>query len=59
MTAQHELRTLSTRERVRARGIAYDRIDPTVPEQLVRDDGRVVRFVRLDREGWRAFFRDD
>ena len=59
VTAQHELRTLSTREGVRARGIAYDRIDPTVPEQLVRDDGRVVRFVRLDREGWRAFFRDD
>jgi hypothetical protein len=59
VTAQHELRTLSTREGVRARGIAYDRIDPTIPEQLVRDDGRVVRFVRLDREGWRAFFRDD
>ena len=59
VTAQHELRTLGTREGASARGISYDRIDPTVPERLVRgDEGRVIRFVRLDGEGWHAVFRD-
>jgi hypothetical protein len=38
-------------------GIPYSRIDPAVPERLVRDDGRRVRFVRFDRAGWRARFR--
>jgi hypothetical protein len=59
VTAQHELRTLGTREGASARGISYDRIDPTVPERLVRaDERRVIRFVWLDREGWHAVFRD-
>lgn len=38
-------------------GIPYTRINATVPERLVREDGRRVRFVRLDRDGWRARFR--
>jgi hypothetical protein len=60
VTAQHELRTLGTREGGRARGIGYGQIDPAMPERLVRAaEGRTVRFVRLDRSGWRAFFRDD
>ncbi|HEY7600619.1 MAG TPA: hypothetical protein VH741_11885 [Candidatus Limnocylindrales bacterium] len=58
VTAQHELRTLGTRQG-RGRGIGYGQIDPAMPERLVRADGRPVRFVRLDRSGWRAFFRDD
>ena len=38
----------------------YDAFGPAMPERLVRAaDGRIVRFVRLDRSGWRAFFRDD
>jgi hypothetical protein len=59
VTAQRELRTLETREGGRARGIPYGRIEPAMPERLVRaGDGRTIRFVRLDRTGWRAYFRD-
>jgi hypothetical protein len=58
VTAQHELRTLGSRQG-HGRGIGYGQIDAAMPERLVRADGRPVRFVRLDRSGWRAFFRDD
>jgi hypothetical protein len=59
VTRQHELRTLGTRQGARGRGIGYARIDPTVPERLVRDaEDRRIRYLRLDRYGWRAYFRD-
>ena len=55
-----ELRTVGTGPRLRGRsGIAYARIDPAVPARLVRDaEGRRIRLLRLDRFGWRAYFRD-
>ena len=58
--AGQKLRTLGTREAPRGRsGIDYVRIDPAVPERMVRDgEGRRIRFLRLDRFGWRAYFRD-
>jgi hypothetical protein len=55
-----ELRTVGSRQGPRGRsGIAYARIDAAAPERLVRDaGGRHIRFLRLDRFGWRAYFRD-
>jgi hypothetical protein len=38
-------------------GIPYSRINATIPERLVREDPRRIRFVRLDRDGWEARFR--
>jgi hypothetical protein len=59
VTAGRELRTLAARQSGRGRGIAYAQIDPTVPERLVREaEGRQIRFLRLDRYGWRAYSRD-
>ena len=61
VTAQHELRTLGTREGGRGSGIPYAKIDVTAPERLVREGdakGRQIRYLRLDRFGWRAYYRD-
>ena len=59
VTPQQGLRTTATREGGRGRGIGYGRIDPTTPERLVRDaEDRRIRYLRLDRYGWRAYFRD-
>ena len=38
-------------------GIPYARINATIPERLVREDPRRIRYVRLDRGGWEARFR--
>jgi hypothetical protein len=38
-------------------GIPYARINATIPERLVREDPRPIRYVRLDRDGWEARFR--
>jgi hypothetical protein len=59
VTAQQELRTLDTR-RGGGAGIPYAQIDVTAPERLTREadaERRKIRFVRLDRDGWRAVYR--
>jgi hypothetical protein len=59
VTAQQELRTVGTRPGGGA-GIPYARIDVTAPERLAREadaERRRIRFLRLDRSGWRAVYR--
>jgi len=61
VTARQELRTVGTRTGAGRAGIPYEQIDVTAPERLVRDrdaEGRRIRHLRLDRFGWRAYFRD-
>jgi hypothetical protein len=60
VTAEQQLRTVRTGGKSGDRaGIAYSRIDVTAPERLVREaEGRRIRHLRLDRFGWRAYFRD-
>ena len=60
VTAEHELRTVGTR-RGGGAGIPYGQIDVTAPERLAREadaERRQIRFLRLDRDGWRAVYRD-
>ena len=59
VTAQQELRTVGTRTGGGA-GIPYARIDVNAPERLTREadaERRRIRFLRLDRSGWRAVYR--
>ncbi len=59
VTAEQELRTVGTRAGGGA-GIPYARIDVTAPERLTREadeQRRRIRFLRLDRSGWRAVYR--